>query len=179
VPSPTRAVHGTRPPAAPGGDTPATPGAAARDIPARYLALYRAAGRAAGIDWRVLAAIGKNETDHGRSLAAGVRAGLNFAHCCSGPMQICTVRSCGNVWQHYGVDGDGDGRRSVYDAADAIAGAAQIVSGLSHVLGSNPALLLAGYNAGPGNVARYHGVPPFRETQDYVARGLAYIALLR
>jgi soluble lytic murein transglycosylase-like protein len=126
----------------------------------------------------VLAAIGKNESDHGRSKAQGVASGLNFADCCSGPMQICTVKSCGRVWQAYAVDADGDDRSSVYEAADSIYAAAAIVADLRKIFGGHPNLLLAAYNAGPGAVQRFKGVPDYPETRSYVARGLAYMKTL-
>jgi hypothetical protein len=44
----------------------AEPAAAVADIPPDYLALYQAAGRRYGLDWPVLAAVGRVESDHGR-----------------------------------------------------------------------------------------------------------------
>jgi hypothetical protein len=100
----------------------AGPSAAARaDIPASYLVLYRrAAQRCRGLSWAVLAAIGKVESDHGRSRLPGVRSGWNTAGA-AGPMQfgIGTERA-GNAWARYGADFDHDGRTSVYAPGDAI-----------------------------------------------------------
>jgi peptidoglycan DL-endopeptidase CwlO len=164
----------------PGAPRQVKPGSGATDIPRGYLRTYRAAARAYAVDWRVLAAIGKIESDHGRSNAAGVRSGLNFADCCAGPMQICVVASCGHVWSHYAVDGDADGIGSVYDPDDAIFGAAAILRDLQAQFGRNhPGLLLAAYNAGPGAVQRQRGVPRYAETRAYVATGLRYMKLLR
>ncbi|GAA3838494.1 NlpC/P60 family protein [Streptomyces coacervatus] len=61
---------------------------AAADIPADYLLLYRqAATTCPGLDWSVPAAIGKVETDHGRSTLPGVHNGTNYAGA-RGPMQF-------------------------------------------------------------------------------------------
>ena len=113
------------------------------------------------------------------SMLPGVHSGLNFANCCAGPMQICKVASCGNTWGAYRIDANGDGKISVYSPSDAIYGAAALVRDLKGMLGPRPKLLLAAYNAGPGNVLRYDGVPPFEQTKAYVKSGLAYIEYLR
>ena len=149
------------------------------DIPSDYLRLYREAAAAQHVSWRVLAGIGKNESDHGRAMLPGVHSGLNFAGCCAGPMQMCTQASCGRTWQAYAVDGDGDGTASVYDPPDAIYAAAHLVHDLQNIFGNHEKLILAAYNAGPGNVMRYDGVPPFPETQAYVARATAYMVGLK
>jgi soluble lytic murein transglycosylase-like protein len=159
--------------------SPPAPAPNTSDIPSSYLKLYKSAGSRYGVDWRILAAIGKNESDHGRSKAPGVTSGRNYADCCSGPMQLCTVKSCGNTWGFYAIDGDNDGVASVYDPADAIYAAAALVRDLKGIVGTDPKLVLAAYNAGPGNVQKYRGVPPFAETKAYVNSALAYIASLR
>jgi hypothetical protein len=104
-----------------------TPGrAATAEIPAGYLRLYRsAARRCRGLSWSVLAAIGKVESDHGRSRLPGVRSGWNKAGA-AGPMQFGIGQGrAGNAWARYGADFDHDGRTSVYDPGDAIPAAAR------------------------------------------------------
>jgi soluble lytic murein transglycosylase-like protein len=83
------------------------------------------------------------------------------------------MSSCGRVWQRYRVDGDADGRMRVHDPHDGFATAARYVVALRRMVrSSRPRLLLAAYNAGPGAVRRCGGVPPYRETRDYVRVGL-------
>jgi len=146
---------------------------AAKMPPAEMARVYAVAGARFDVAPRLLAAIGFNESRHGRSRLPGVSSGVNRAGCCAGPAQLCVVRSCGRVWQHYRVDGDGDGRRRVHDPDDGFATAARYVVALRRMIRSTrPRLLLAAYNAGPGAVRRHRGVPPYRETLDYVRVGL-------
>jgi membrane-bound lytic murein transglycosylase B len=99
--------------------------AATAEIPAGYLRLYQqAARRCRGLSWAVLAAVGKVESDHGRSRLPGVRSGWNAAGAAA-PMQFgIGVGRAGNAWARFGRDFDRDGRRSVYDPGDAIPAAA-------------------------------------------------------
>jgi soluble lytic murein transglycosylase-like protein len=59
-----------------------------------------------------------------------------------------------------------------FDPAQAVPAAARLLSGHVRSFGSVP-LALAAYNAGPGAVQRYGGIPPYPEAQAYVARVLA------
>jgi len=78
------------------------------------------------------------------------------------------------TWKDYGIDANKDGVTDVFDPADAIPSAADFMCGLfdevKSVPGNPVALALAAYNAGPSRVRKYQGVPPFRETEDYVAK---------
>jgi soluble lytic murein transglycosylase-like protein len=56
-----------------------------------------------------------------------------------------------------------------FDPAQAVDGAARLLSDHLATFGSVP-LALAAYNAGPGAVRRYDGVPPYAETQHYVQK---------
>ena len=97
---------------------------AVADIPPDLLVLYqRSAERCPGLPWAVLAAIGKMESDHGRSTAPGVRSGSNNAGA-AGPMQFGIGGKAGDTWSAYGVDGDANGTTDVYAVADAVPAAA-------------------------------------------------------
>jgi peptidoglycan DL-endopeptidase CwlO len=137
------------------GTQPATSVAARNSIPADYLALFKATGSRYGVPWVVLAGIGKIESNDGQATLAGVHSGAN-AFGAAGPMQIGIGGAAGNTWggapvhpasqavSGVAADGNGDGIASVYEPADAIAGAAKYL--LAHgVLGNVSAAIFA-YN---------------------------------
>jgi soluble lytic murein transglycosylase-like protein len=70
----------------------------------------------------------------------------------------------------------GLGVTDVHDPAQAIEGGAKYLRSQLDAFGGDETKALAAYNAGPGAVTRYGGVPPYAETQQYVQRVLGYAA---
>jgi hypothetical protein len=113
-----------------------------------YSSLFESAGARYGLSPAVLAAVAQAES--GNNPQAVSPAGAQ------GLMQLMPQTARG-----LGVD--------AFDPAEAVDGAARLLSSHLEKFGSLP-LALAAYNAGPGAVSRYGGIPPYRETQGYVAR---------
>jgi len=65
------------------------------------------------------------------------------------------------------------------DPAQAIEGGAKYLRQMLDQFGGDVTRALAAYNAGPGAVARFGGVPPYAETQHYVRQVQAYAAQYR
>ncbi len=84
------------------------------------------------------------------------------------------------TWPSWGRDENGNGAASPWEPEDAIPAAARydcgIATQVAAVPGDPAALMLAGYNAGPGAVIAFGGIPPFAETQNYVQTILALAA---
>jgi cell wall-associated NlpC family hydrolase len=109
---------------------------ARNSIPASYLTWFQRVGQQYDVPWPILAGIGKVESDDGQSTAPGVHSGNN-GFGAAGPMQIGIGGAAGNTWggkpvhpagEHVNgvaTDENGDGIASVYEAPDAIAGAAK------------------------------------------------------
>jgi soluble lytic murein transglycosylase-like protein len=99
------------------------------------------------------------------------------AHATSGAGAQGIAQFMPAVWRAYGVDGDGDGVKDVWNPRDAIPAAAKLdcvlLRDVAAVPGDKVRNMLAAYNAGPEQVRRYAGVPPFPETRAYVAQVLA------
>lgn len=124
-------------------------------VPDHYAALVTSAATTHGLPPILLAALLQAES------------GFN-------PRAVSPVGAQG-IAQFMPATARGVGLANPFDPAEAIPAAARLLAGHLRTFGSVP-LALAAYNAGPGAVQRYGGVPPYRETQAYVARITALAA---
>ena len=124
--------------------TAAASGGALAGVP--YADLFSRAASRYGVDASVLAAVASQESSFNASAVSPAGA--------QGLMQFMPATAKG-----LGVD--------PLDPNSAIDGAARYLSSLTKQFGSTD-LALAAYNAGPGTVSRYGGMPPYSETQNYV-----------
>lgn len=126
----------------------ATGGASALPAGTPYAAEITAAAQANGIDPALLAGLIKQES--GFNPTAGSPAGAR------GLAQLMPATAAGL------------GVTDVLDPVQSINGGAKYLKQQLDAFGGDVAKALAAYNAGPGAVQRFGGIPPYAETQNYV-----------
>ena len=133
-----------------GSSTPSTSGLGS--IPANLAPLFLSASSQSGVPPQLLAAVARAESGYNPNAVSSAGA--------EGIMQLMPGTAAG-----LGVD--------PFNPAQAINAAAQLLASYIHQFGSIP-LALAAYNAGPGAVQRYGGIPPYTQTQNYVQTVMGY-----
>ena len=111
-------------------------------------------------------AIGDAAKQHGidpRLLAAVARRESRF-----NPAAVSPVGACG-VMQLMPATARYLGVKDIFNARENVFGGAKYLRALLDTFHGDLDLTLAAYNAGPGAVQKYNGVPPFRETRAYVS----------
>ncbi|MEV6726994.1 bifunctional lytic transglycosylase/C40 family peptidase [Streptomyces xanthochromogenes] len=140
-------------------ENPAVHAALTVSVPDKYKALVEGAGHTCSeISPNILAALLTQESGfQNQTSPAGAQGVAQFMP---------------STWESSGIDGNGDGKRDVWDPEDAIPSAAKYLCAMAKetkdVPGDKQSNMLAAYNAGSGAVRSAHGVPAFKETQDYV-----------
>ncbi|MFF8544992.1 NlpC/P60 family protein [Streptomyces werraensis] len=142
------------------GDDPVVGTALSMSVPAEYQALIEEAGNTCPeVTPNLLAALLTQESGFNPKAESPVGA--------QGIAQFMP-----STWESHGTDGNGDGKRDVWDPEDAIPSSAKylctIAQDVKNVPGNKQSNMLAAYNAGSGAVQKYGGVPPYKETQNYV-----------
>ena len=111
-------------------------------------------------------AIGDAAKKHGvdpRLLAAVARRESRFNAAAVSPVGACGIMQLMPATARY------LGVKNVFDARESVFGGAKYLRTLLDTFHGDLDLTLAAYNAGPGAVQKYNGVPPFRETRAYVS----------
>ncbi|MEF9915697.1 bifunctional lytic transglycosylase/C40 family peptidase [Streptomyces sp. P5-A9] len=144
-----------------GGDSgPTGTDALSASVPAEYRDLIQEAGNACPeVSPNLMAALLKQESGFNPKASSPVGA--------QGIAQFMP-----STWASHGIDANHDGKTDVWDPEDAIPSSAKylctIAEDVKDVPGNKRNNMLAAYNAGSGAVKKYNGVPPYKETQNYV-----------